>query len=266
MSRAFLLAALGANVFSYGAQDDSLPLIDSHRAPVESLAAARTNGDERRATLSEMWQRRVLAPEARDYGPQDLELLARVRSAEAAGALGYLRRRVGNLSGYAVSRGAGPLRLTKEGWERFRLMRTQDALKYFEAKGVDAKWGFHLRDMKDRRLFDARGLLTPEGEELYTRALANLPVHWKTPNGEVFGNRPPPKAPAPPPEREPLPPPSMPGPRRAPQANPSMVPGAPEAAGAPVGAPSSGAQTPPGPPSQEPPAEEKPAAEKPASP
>lgn len=233
------------------------PLADSHRAPVESLSGERPAESERQATLSELWQRRILPPEARDWSAGDLELLARVRSAEAAGAINFLRRR-GGLSGFVTARGNGPLRLTKEGWERWRLLRTQDALKYFEAKGVDAKWGFQLRDMKDRRLFDARGLLTPEGEEVYQRALLNLPTHWKAPNGEIFGNRPSPKPAQPEAAAEPesLPRPSMPGPRRPPQANPSPVPGAPEASGAPVGG-----QAPPpkeAPPSQEPPPGEAP--------
>jgi hypothetical protein len=35
--------------------------------------------------------------------------------------------------------------------------------------------------------------LTPAGSTVYTRARLKLEVYWKSPNGEVFGTRRPPK-------------------------------------------------------------------------
>jgi hypothetical protein len=49
--------------------------------------------------------------------------------------------------------------------------------------------------MEGRRLFDGNGRLTPRGELVYNKTVANLPVWWKTPQtGEIFGNRPPEQA------------------------------------------------------------------------
>jgi len=85
-------------------------------------------------------------------------------------------------------------RLTKEGYEKYLFSRSQDALDYFESKGVDAKWAFSLTDLKGRRLFDGGGLLTEAGESLYARLRAGRKAFWKTPSGEVMGNRRPPRA------------------------------------------------------------------------
>lgn len=144
-----------------------------------------------------MWQRRILPPDNDQWSPEDMALLVRIRAAEAAGALALLKRRLGTLKGFAapyrpVGTREAVWRLTKDGHEKYLFLRSQDALRYFEAKGVDAKWVFSLADMEGRKLFEA-GVLTGAGEAVYSRALAGLEARWKTASGEVMGNRPPPK-------------------------------------------------------------------------
>jgi len=173
--------------------------MQSHKAPAESLAQEpAVVGDERRETLAEMWQRGILAVDMNQWSPADMGLLRRMRRAEAAGAFGLLRQRFHTLKGFAVQEplsGKRParVRLTRAGFDKYLLVKSQDALRYFESKGVDVKWAYGLTDMQGRALFDkGRGLLTEAGEELYGRASQNLPTFWKTRAGEVMGNRRPP--------------------------------------------------------------------------
>ena len=182
-SRAFLVfLALAAPAFA--------------REPARKALSAE---EERHNVLAEMWQRRILAPDAGQWSDEDMNLLERVRRAEAAGAVEVLRRRWPAVQGLVVAyKPVGApvksFRLTKEGYEKYLFSRSQDALDYFESKGVDAKWAFSLTDLKGRRLFDGGGLLTEAGESLYARLRAGRKAFWKTPSGEVMGNRRPPRA------------------------------------------------------------------------
>src|SRR5579883_10943 len=120
---------------------------DSHKAPIE--AQAPTEHEQRQATLAEMWQRRLIPPDSGSFTPQDEDLLAKVHEAEAAGAVRYLRAR-GPLGGLIVELrgkyGKTP-RLTKAGYERWRMMRTQDAIRFFQSKDIGAVDAFKLKDL-----------------------------------------------------------------------------------------------------------------------
>ena len=169
---------------------------DSHQAPAPSLAdKPRPLESERHNTLAEMWQRRILPPETDRWGPEEEALLARIRSAEGAGAVSLLRSRAGKLGGLLVTHkpagGPSRLRLTKAGFDRYLLIRSQEALRYFESKGTDAKWAFALKDLEGRKVFGPEGRLTEAGEAVYNRVLAGQEARWKAPSGEVLGNRPP---------------------------------------------------------------------------
>ena len=83
-------------------------------------------------------------------------------------------------------------RLTKDGYERYWGLLTQDAIVYFESKGADAKWVFKLKSLEDKSLFDPAGRLTDEGARIHRRAVLNLEVFWKAPDGKVYGTRRPP--------------------------------------------------------------------------
>ena len=175
-----------------------------HRAPVETLAPAEGVEAQRQNTLVEMWQRRILSTESRNWTTEDMELLQRVRAAERAGAVALLKRRVEGPLGLLVApyKPAGArapsFRLTREGCERWQFFRGQDAIAFFETKGVETGLAFYLEDIEGRKLFDTAGMLTPAGDAVYARALANMPAWWKSPSsGEVFGTRPPPKSSAP---------------------------------------------------------------------
>ena len=164
----------------------------SHQAPAESLARQAT--DKKRELLSDLWQRGLLPPDANSWSAQDLVLLERLHQAEAGDAVERLRRRSPNLHGLVLKdrlpSGRLRLRLTRNGFEQYLTLKTQEALDYFESKGVEIKWAYALTDLQGRDLFDkASGKLTDAGDELYSRVLANQPAFWKTREGEVMGNR-----------------------------------------------------------------------------
>jgi hypothetical protein len=83
--------------------------------------------------------------------------------------------------------------------------------------------------MDGKALFDGAGRLTVAGQRVYDRAALKLPEWWKTPVGEVFGTRPPPKTQAPPP-RAPVPAPAKPRPAAVPRREAPPAEGKPAAA------------------------------------
>lgn len=149
---------------------------------------------DRRAALEEMWRRRLVPPDQGTFSPDDLALLERMRRVDAD-AVEDLRRRPGGYKPWTVTlqEAKGPrILLTKEGFERYRAAITQEAIKYFEGRGSDAKWVLKFTDWDGRRLFDPQGRITEAGETVYRRARLNLEVFWKSPSGEAFGTRRPP--------------------------------------------------------------------------
>jgi hypothetical protein len=203
MTRARLLAAavLALSFGAAAAQD-----LGGHDAPGKALEQAAP-ADARRATLEEMWQRRLLPPDQDSWSPQDEALLTRIRASERD-AISYLNRTTGGSRPWtarAPSGSAAGWRLTKEGYTRYVFLLSQDAVAYFEKKGADAKWVFKLKDWDDKPMFDGAGLLTEEGARVYRLAKYNLEVFWRAPNGDAYGTRRPPSSaaaaavPAPPP-------------------------------------------------------------------
>ncbi|MCX5797020.1 MAG: hypothetical protein NTY77_16125 [Elusimicrobia bacterium] len=224
-------AALGAVLLlaqspSWAADAPAGP--DDHHAPAENLAQSSSR-DQRLETLKDMWQRGILGTDMNQWSPEDLALLLRMRQAEAAGALGLLRRHFLSLKDlilrdHPAGGSSTRLRLTRRGYERYIAIKSQESLQYFESKEVETKWAYWLADLDGRPLYDrGSGLLTEAGEELYSRALANRPTFWRLRTGEVRGNRPVP------PELRPKPAPPPPAPRP-----PAPRPSAPVVTGAPV--------------------------------
>jgi hypothetical protein len=207
-----------------------------HLAPVETLApAAKPAETARQNTLAEMRARRIVPADAAQWTSEDAELLERMRTAESRDAVALLRRKAEYSPSFVVAyRSAGSSfavrRLTKAGFEAWLSLRSQDAIDYFEEKGADAKWVFKLVSMEGKALFDGSGRLTPAGQRVYDRALLKLPVWWKTPVGEVFGTRPPPRTDAPlPPPRQPAAPSARPRPASYPRREAPAVQGRPTA-------------------------------------
>lgn len=167
-----------------------------HDEPAGAQAAVVS--DSRRAILEEMWQRRLLPPDQKMWSPDDYELLERIRRVEDD-ALTLLKHKDGGYRPWTAKSHSGALpgapRLTKEGYERYVFLLTQDAIDYFESKGADAKLVFKLKDVDGKSLFDGRGSITEAGSAVYRRAKLNLEVFWKGPDGTVFGTRRPPKGP-----------------------------------------------------------------------
>ena len=186
MSAALLLLALA---LPSAAQD-----LGGHENP-KGMPAVEAPADERRVTLEELWQRRLLPPDQSSWAPQDFEVLQKIRAVEKD-ALAYLRRQQGGIRPWTAKPPSGralsaPM-LTKAGYERYMFLLSQDAIAYFESKGADAKWALKLRDWDDKPMFDGGGLVTDDGVRVYKLARLNLEVFWKSPNGEVFGTRRPP--------------------------------------------------------------------------
>ena len=182
------LAALATLGRGAAAQD-----LGGHPDP-GGLKAQEAPADERRTTLEEMWQRRLLPPDQDTWAPEDEALLKKIRAVEKD-ALVYLRRIPGGTRPWTAKPRAGSdagWRLTKEGYARYQFLLSQDAIVYFEKKGADAKWVFKLRDWDDKPLFDGAGLVTDEGARVYRLAKYNLEVFWKGPNGDAYGTRRPP--------------------------------------------------------------------------
>ena len=171
-------------------------VVGGHEEPaaVEPSVAAGS----RRALMEELWQRRILPPDQKMWSPDDYELLEKIRRAEGD-ALELLKHQAGGYRRWTARPRSGsapglPL-LTKEGYERYLFLLTQDAIEYFESKGADAKTAFKLKDWDGKPLFDGRGALTEAGADVYRKAKLNLEVFWRGPDGSAFGTRRPPKDP-----------------------------------------------------------------------
>jgi len=165
-----------------------------------------------------MKRRRIVPPDQEDYTADDYTQLLRVREAQALGAFSLLREKAGTLKGCGIETrdadGMPDVWLTLEGYRRYLFLKSQTARYYFETHGAEAKTAFRLKDLRGKPLFDARGMLTQEGDAVYNHVQRGLPTWWRHPDGRVGGNmRPPPEL---------LPPaPKAPAPAPAP-ASPSM--------------------------------------------
>ena len=187
MTLAAVLLALAAPAVSA----PGAPVMGGHEPPeIASSTSAAAGG---RAELEELWQRRILPPDQSVPTPQDRALLARVRAHENE-AFALLKDRFGGYRPWAAPGRDGVLRLTREGFEKYLFLLTQDAVEFFESKGVEPTWAFKLRTPEGRPLFE-RGRLTDEGARVYSRARRNLEAWWMAPNGQVFGTRRPPQNP-----------------------------------------------------------------------
>jgi len=159
---------------------------------------ASQGAPERAANLAEMKRRRVAAPDQEDYSAEEYTQLLRLREAQALGAFSLLREKLGTLKGCAIeTRDADGLPdawLTLEGYRRYLFYKSQAARYYFETHGAEAKTAFRLKDLRGKPLFDVRGMLTQEGDAVYSRIQRGLPTWWKDPEGKVGGSaRPPPE-------------------------------------------------------------------------
>ena len=165
-----------------------------HEPPARAVRPAEAEAEDRKATLQEMWRRRILAPDQNAWAPADMAMLDAIRRVEPD-AFEYLKSKFLLAKPFVASfRSGGQTRqwLTKEGHQRYLGGVTQDAIVYFEGKGADAKQVFKLTDWEGRRLFTPEGVITEEGAKVYRRAVLKLEVYWKAPDGRAFGTRRPP--------------------------------------------------------------------------
>ncbi|MEI8191547.1 MAG: hypothetical protein WCI75_17670, partial [candidate division NC10 bacterium] len=145
-----------------------------------------------------MKRRRIVPPEQEDYSADDYTQLLRVREAESLGAFSLLREKLGTLKGCAIethdAEGLPGVWLTLEGYRKYLFFKSQTARYYFETHGADAKDAFRLKDLRGKPLFDARGMLSQEGDAVYNHIQRGLPTWWRHPDGKVGGTvRPPPE-------------------------------------------------------------------------
>lgn len=197
---------------------------------------------EKADLLEEMTARGIIEKGGEGWEPEDRRLLDKVREAEKLRAFDLLREKAGTLRGYAVNRklpdGSRVLWLTKRGYQQYFFLKSQQARRYFEVKGTDAKWVFRVRSTEGKKLFDVSGMLTPAGDELYTRILLGLASEWLGGDGQPRSNRRPKKFPQ-----------ALPAPWAAPKGDGSLPP---PPGGAPPAPPPSGQSLPPPPGSQAP--------------
>lgn len=155
-------------------------------------APEQASADRRRAILEEMWQRRILPPDQGMWSPDDYELIEKIRLAEGD-ALDLLKRKFGGYRPWVAKPRVGGLpgapRLTKEGYEKYLFVLSQDAVEFFESKGADAKWVFKLKDMDGQSLFNGLGAITKDGIRVYRQAKLNREIFWQAPGGEIYGTR-----------------------------------------------------------------------------
>jgi hypothetical protein len=191
-------AALAAALLLAGSTSraaDAPKAASDHSAPVPSVARELAR-DQRRATLNDMWQRGILGTDMNQWSPLDMELLERMRRAEASGALGLLRRHFLSWKGLVLrdrppGAAATRLRLTRLGFDKYLQIKSREALAYFERREIETKWAYWLTDLEGKPLFDrGTGLLTETGDALYSRALSSQTTFWRLRGGEVRGNRP----------------------------------------------------------------------------
>jgi hypothetical protein len=180
-------------------------------------ASTRAVSPEDQTLLTELWKRRVVAPGVDRWTPEELRL-ERMREAEALGAVDTIRERTGTLLGYAVRHGSAyadsSLWLTRRGFDKYLFLVSQSARKYFETRGVEAKFVFQVRTTEGRRVFDPQGILTSSGIELYHKILRGGTVRWKDGAGRVMTNARPGPSSAPSPGGAPAQPPASGPPRR----------------------------------------------------
>lgn len=188
--------------------------------------APRAADPEKAAILAELEARGLVDKGAAGWEPEEMKLLERLREAEKLRAFDLLREKAGTLRGYAVNRklddGSRVLWLTKRGYERYFFLKSQQARRYFEVKGTDAKWVFRVRSMSGKKLFNVEGMLTPEGDEVYTRVLLGLQTEWLGGDGQVRSTGRPKKGPVP-----------LPAPWAAPRGGAPQGPSAPPPGNAP---------------------------------
>jgi hypothetical protein len=148
---------------------------------------------QRQEILTEMRARRILPAAANAWKPADEILLARMRQAEASGALDLLKKNLGTLQGFAIWHRVGADRsqwLTKAGYDKYLFFRSQQARAYFEEQDTPSRVVFQIKNIQGEELFDSTGLLTSAGEELYNRILRGEKVRWVAPSGQVMDNAP----------------------------------------------------------------------------
>ena len=86
--------------------------------------------EDRAVVLDEMWVRRILSPDQSAWSPADAQLLNRIRLDEPD-ALSYLKKKFGGSRPWtAAQRGKelGRRLLTKEGYDKYLFLMTQDAI------------------------------------------------------------------------------------------------------------------------------------------
>lgn len=142
------------------------------RARRDELEISAMSAEELAAELE---SRGVPLAGGKKAGPGERELLSSMREAEAEGAVDYLKKELGRLTGLVLERKDGngklSLALTHRGFESWLALLTKDAVKFFEKKGMDFRHIFALRDKEGAPFFEKKGRLTRRGASAYLAAL-----------------------------------------------------------------------------------------------
>ncbi|MBI4056366.1 MAG: tetratricopeptide repeat protein [Elusimicrobia bacterium] len=165
-----------------------LELDSSNRLAREGIKRVQDKAEEPADLLAEMKERKILEDTREEFTPEERERLQLMRQAEEWGAVEFLRSKGAPLQSLVVERkkasGRLKLFLTPTGLERYEFFRSQDSVRAFESKGVEAKYVFYLRDQRGEPLYDSSGRLTAQGERVY-QFLLNGQKKWLLPTEPV---------------------------------------------------------------------------------
>ena len=138
---------------------------------------------DREAVLAEMQVRGILAPTQSAWTQEDWTLLWKLKKAEGEGAVDALIAKMRRIRPYVATLkrpdGTQKFLLTPAGYERWHFIKSQDAIRAFESRGIALKSVFHLTDLSGRFFFDSSGSLTDEGEAAYDAILRDEAPRWK---------------------------------------------------------------------------------------
>ncbi len=140
---------------------------DKLRARQEELKSALLTDEQ---ILQELRLRQAIDEQKTALQPEDAKLYKAVKAAELSGAVDYLKAKAPTAQGLTMKReaeGGTKLLLTGAGYKSYVYYATQDAVKFFEKKGIGLREVFQLRSLSGAELFDNAGKLTPEGEVVW---------------------------------------------------------------------------------------------------
>jgi len=131
----------------------------------------------REEILTEMFIRGLAGQTDQEWNDQQMSFLQALRRAEQEGAVGIVQKRARIPEDYLVLVDSPSVTgLNVKGYQKYLQFKSQEAIRFFEKQGVRLGDVFYIKDPKGNYVFDAAGMLTPDGEAYYDQLrLASKP-------------------------------------------------------------------------------------------